>query len=77
MILIVASFCVFDRRYITYIQCKREYPWTISDGDIQFVVWNHFGYLFLLRRNAHLSWNNDANGGICSYIVTEKSEQWQ
>ena len=60
------------RRYTAYIQRERKSVRAISYGDIQSAVRNHFLYILLLRRNAHLSRNDNAHGNIRSYFVAEK-----
>ena len=32
---------------------------------------------FILWRNDHLSWNDHADGGICTRFMAEKSVQWE
>ena len=53
---------VSGRCNIPHLQCQRQSHRTNSDDSFQSAIRHHFFYLFLLRRNDHLSRHDHANG---------------
>lgn len=80
-ILIVISFCVFDREnYLTLVTSligvtslifnSKGNPFgQLLDDFVQFIIWYYIVYLCLLWRNDYIFGHDNANGCFCTYFL--------
>lgn len=62
-----------DRRDLVDIQRKGKSDRTGSDDNFQHSVRHNIVHIRVLRRNDHLSRDDDADGDICADLMAEKS----